>query len=73
MKKLLLSFCTFLCLLMNAQLDTDHWFAPMAARANTTGLEGYLNLSTDQMTSFPVEIYNNNTLFTAPRLQRLPV
>ncbi|MEY8761146.1 gliding motility-associated C-terminal domain-containing protein [Chryseobacterium tongliaoense] len=70
MKKLLLSFCTFLCLLMNAQLDTDHWFAPMAAKANVTGLEGYLYLSTDQTTPFPVEIYNNNTLFTTVQVSK---
>ncbi|MBB6372685.1 T9SS type B sorting domain-containing protein [Chryseobacterium shigense] len=64
MKKLLLTICTFLCLLFNAQLDTDHWFAPMAAKAGTTGLQGYLYLSTNETTPFDVQIYNSNTLYT---------
>ena len=63
MKKFLLSICTFLCLLVNAQLDTDHWFAPMSARAGTSGLQSFLYLSTNETTPFAVQIYNNNVLY----------
>ncbi|MDF2932992.1 MAG: gliding motility-associated C-terminal protein [Chryseobacterium sp.] len=63
MKKFLLSICTFLCLLVNAQLDTDHWFAPMSARAGTSGLQSFLYLSTNETIPFSVQIYNNNTLY----------
>jgi len=63
MKKFLLSICTFLCLIVNAQLDTDHWFAPMSARAGTSNLQSFLYLSTNETTPFAVQIYNNNTLY----------
>jgi len=70
MKKYLLIICTFFCLLFNAQLDTEHWFAPMSAKAGTGGLEGYLYLSTDVATPFPVQIYNNNTLYTTVQVSK---
>jgi len=70
MKKILLTICTFLCLLFNAQLDTDHWFAPMASKAGTIGLSGYLYLSTNETTPFSVQIFNNNTLFTTVQVSK---
>ncbi|KMQ67184.1 hypothetical protein ACM39_15545 [Chryseobacterium sp. FH2] len=70
MKKFLLTICTFLCLFANAQLDTEHWFAPMSAKAGINGLEGYLYLSTDETTPFPVQIFNNNTLFTTVNVSK---
>lgn len=70
MKKLLLTICTFLCLLFNAQLDTDHWFAPMAAKAGNVGLQGYLYLSTNETTPFDVQIFNNNTLYTTVQVSK---
>lgn len=48
-------------------MDTDHWFAPMAGSPGSGGSfqpESLLYLSTNETTSFPVEIYNNNTLYT---------
>jgi trimeric autotransporter adhesin len=70
MKKLLLTICTFLCLLFNAQLDTDHWFAPMAAKAGSNNLEGYLYLSTNETAPFDVQIFNNNTLYTTVQVSK---
>lgn len=70
MKKYLLLICTFYCLLFNAQLDTEHWFAPMSAKAGTNGLEGYLYLSTDETIPFSVQIFNNNTLFTTVQVSK---
>lgn len=70
MKKYLLLICTFFSLLFNAQLDTEHWFAPMSAKAGTGGLEGYLYLSTNETTPFSVQIFNNNTLFTTVQVSK---
>jgi len=70
MKKYLLLICTFYCLLFNAQLDTEHWFAPMSAKAGTGGLEGYLYLSTNETIPFSVQIFNNNTLFTTVQVSK---
>jgi len=70
MKKILLTFCTFLCLFANAQLDTDHWFAPMSAKAGVINLEGYLYLSTNETTPFSVQIFNNNTLYTTVQVSK---
>ncbi|WP_228458480.1 IgGFc-binding protein, partial [Chryseobacterium hagamense] len=70
MKKLLLTICTFLCLLFNAQLDTNHWFAPMASKAGTANLQGFLYLSTNETTPFSVQIYNSNSLFTTVQVSK---
>jgi len=70
MKRLLLIICTFWCLILNAQLDNEHWFAPMSAKAGTNGLEGYLYLSTDETVPFSVQIFNNNTLYTTVQVSK---
>lgn len=70
MKKILLTICTFLCLLFNAQLDTDHWFAPMASKSGMVGLQGYLYLSTNETTPFNVQIFNNNVLYTTVQVSK---
>jgi hypothetical protein len=46
---------------INAQFDTEHWFAPFANQ-NNLETEQYLYLSTNTSTPFKVEIYNNNFL-----------
>ncbi|AZA87963.1 gliding motility-associated C-terminal domain-containing protein [Chryseobacterium shandongense] len=70
MKKLLLTICAFFCLLCNAQLDTDHWFAPMASKVGDTSLEGYLYLSTNETTPFTVQIFNDNIIYTSVQLSK---
>lgn len=70
MKRFLLSIFAFLCLSLNAQLDTDHWFAPMAAKAGTGGLQSYLYLSTKETTPFTVQVYNNNAVFTSVQISK---
>ncbi len=70
MKKLLLAVFTFLCLSVTAQLDTDHWFAPMAARTGLAGLQGYLYLSTDESTPFTVQIFSGNSLFNTVQVSK---
>lgn len=72
MKKLLLTICTFLCLLFNAQLDTDHWFAPMASKSivNNNNTQTYLYLSTDETAPFSVQIFNNNILYSTVQISK---
>lgn len=70
MKKFLLSFCIFFSLLVNAQLDTDHWFAPMSSSAGTSGLQSYLYLSTNELVPFQVKIYNNNNLYNTVTISK---
>lgn len=70
MKKFLLGIFTFLCLSVNAQLDTDHWFAPMVARAGTGNLQSFLYLSTNETTPFSVQIYNNNTVISTVQVSK---
>ena len=70
MKKFLLVFLTFASFLGFAQLDTDHWFAPMAAKGGNSGAESYLYLSTNETTPFTVNIYNNNTVYTTATISK---
>ncbi|MCT2562304.1 T9SS type B sorting domain-containing protein [Chryseobacterium herbae] len=65
MKRFLLSL-VLLLLSVNtlfAQRDTEHWFAPMAAKpAALLSPKQALYFSTDSVTPFPVEIYSNGVL-----------
>ncbi|GAB0156131.1 hypothetical protein CHRYSEOSP005_13950 [Chryseobacterium sp. Alg-005] len=63
MKKIL-SFLFILYIFSStfAQLDREHWFAPMVDRTNNPNPYQKLYLSTNRTTPFPVSIYNNNVL-----------
>ena len=45
---------------LHAQKDMEHWIAPYFA--STTGYTHGLYFSTDSVTPFTVDIYNNNTI-----------
>jgi gliding motility-associated-like protein len=63
MKRFLLSLVLvfFTINTLFAQRDTDHWFAPMAARSSAlSSFYQGLYFSTDSVTPFPVTIYTNN-------------
>ncbi|KQT31113.1 hypothetical protein ASG22_18945 [Chryseobacterium sp. Leaf405] len=70
MKKFLLIICTFYCIIINAQLDTEHWFAPMSASSLQGTPECYLYLSTNETTPFSVQIYNNNTVYSTVQVSK---
>ncbi|WP_308005708.1 gliding motility-associated C-terminal domain-containing protein [uncultured Chryseobacterium sp.] len=70
MKKFLLIFCSFFYFILNAQLDTEHWFAPMSASSLQGTPECYLYLSTNETTPFSVQIYNNNTVFSTVQVSK---
>ncbi|KFF01798.1 T9SS type B sorting domain-containing protein [Chryseobacterium luteum] len=59
-----LSFLFILCFFAFtfAQLDREHWFAPMMDRSASPNPYQKLYLSTNRTTPFPVNIYNNNVL-----------
>ncbi|MCI3938153.1 gliding motility-associated C-terminal domain-containing protein [Chryseobacterium aahli] len=63
MKRFLLSLVLLLMTFssLSAQRDTEHWIAPMMDRYSSSGQQ-VLYFSTDSVTPFPVEIYNNNVV-----------
>ena len=61
MKRLLtILFLLSLFTNINAQFDTEHWFAPMADASNGSEAQQYIYVSTNESTPFKVDIYNNN-------------
>ncbi|SFN60093.1 gliding motility-associated C-terminal domain-containing protein [Chryseobacterium oleae] len=70
MKKFLLAICTFLCLILNAQLDTEHWFAPMSASSLQGTPQCYLYLSTNETVPFSVQVFNNNVVFSTVQVSK---
>ncbi len=70
MKKFLLAICTFLCLLVNAQLDNEHWFAPMSASSLQGSPQCYLYLSTNETVPFSVQVSNNNIVFSTVQVSK---
>jgi gliding motility-associated-like protein len=53
-----------------AQLDREHWFAPMVDRTGNPNPYQKLYLSTNRTTSFPVSIYNNNILIATVNISK---
>ena len=62
MKKLLLLAFLIFSFTSKAQLDREHWFAPMVDRANTGNSVQRIYMSTNETTPFKVDIFNNNAI-----------
>nr|WP_315025796.1 T9SS type B sorting domain-containing protein [uncultured Chryseobacterium sp.] len=70
MKKFLLTICVFICLSVHAQLDSEHWFAPMSASSLQGTPQCYLYLSTNETTPFAVQVSNNNIIFNTVQVSK---
>ena len=78
MKKTLLFLFSFIFVTSFAQLDREHWFAPMYDRSNQTNPYQTVYMSTNEITPFKVDIYSNNSIIGSMILskgnpQRFPV
>ena len=60
MKKLLLFIFSLIFFSSFAQLDREHWFAPMVDRVGNTSQYQSIYMSTNEITPFKVDIYSNN-------------
>ncbi|WP_295212185.1 T9SS type B sorting domain-containing protein [uncultured Chryseobacterium sp.] len=71
MKKILsLLFVFYFFTFTFAQLDREHWFAPMVDRTGNPNPYQKLYLSTNRTTPFPVSIYNNNILIATATISK---
>ena len=70
MKKLLFLIFYLIYLSCFAQLDREHWFAPMYDGQSNGDPFQYLHLSTDQTTPFNVKVYNNNIVIAETTISK---
>lgn len=70
MKKLLFFGLLFLYTISFAQLDREHWFAPMVDRSNQNNPYQSVYMSTNETTPFVVEIFNNNSVIATVTLSK---
>ncbi|MGC4130278.1 MAG: T9SS type B sorting domain-containing protein [Bergeyella sp.] len=61
MKKVYFFFLVIISVFCSAQMDTEHWFAPMGCNYPSTKNFQALYLSTGETTAFKVKIYNGST------------
>ncbi|KEY18472.1 T9SS C-terminal target domain-containing protein [Kaistella antarctica] len=62
MKKIILFLFSFIFVTSFAQLDREHWFAPMYDGQGNGSPEQYLHLSTNETSAFKVLVYSNNAV-----------
>ena len=70
MKKLLFFIFSFIFISTFAQLDREHWFAPMVDRVGNSTQYQSIYMSTNETTPFRVDIYHNNTIITTVTISK---
>ena len=70
MKKLLLFVFSFIYFSSFAQLDREHWFAPMVDRVGNSSQYQSIYLSTNETTPFKVDIYHNNIVVASVNISK---
>ncbi|MBB5332797.1 T9SS type B sorting domain-containing protein [Chryseobacterium koreense] len=65
MKKLLLLLFSLFYFFSNAQLDREHWFAPMVDRVGNSSQNQSIYMSTSETTPFKVDVYFNNAVIAS--------
>ena len=70
MKKILPLFFLLLSFLGYAQLDNEHWFAPMTKQSNNGYDLLYLYVSTNETTPFYIKIENNKKVFDSVQISK---
>lgn len=70
MRKILFFLFAFIYFNSYAQLDREHWFAPMFDGQSNSGDEQYLHLSTNDTTPFNVNVYNNNVVIAQKTISK---
>ena len=70
MKKLLFFLFSLISFISYAQLDTEHWFAPMMDRSLQTSPYQSVYMSTNETTPFKVDIYSNNILIGSSTISK---
>lgn len=63
-------FLTLFSLFSSAQMDTEHWFAPMFSNYTSAANYQAVYLSTSETTPFPVKIYSGNSLIGTVSLSK---
>ena len=70
MKKILFFLLAFISIATSAQLDREHWFAPMVDRSNQTNPYQSVYMSTNETVPFKVDIYSNNVIIGTRTLSK---
>jgi hypothetical protein len=68
-EKISTRFLHFFCLIVNAQLDTEHWFAPMSA-SSLQGTPNAICTVYQRNDSFSVQISNNNIVISTVQVSK---
>ena len=70
MKKLLFFLFVLVSITSYAQLDREHWFAPMMDRVGNSSQYQSIYMSTNETTPFNVDIYNNNAIIASVTISK---
>ncbi|MBF8458218.1 gliding motility-associated C-terminal domain-containing protein [Kaistella sp. G5-32] len=70
MKKLLFFFFVFISLNSYAQLDREHWFAPMMDEVGNGNQYQSIYMSTNEAVPFNVDIYSNNIVVASVTISK---